>query len=333
MAINVRTYKGPEDIPVIVGIINAADAVDQKERGMSERELREALSSPSAEPHENVLIAEVDSAPVGCGFVRLREGDPAQGTDTNFYTDGVVLPDWRRRGIGSQLMEGLEARAISRMRQIKTENVYSAGWCEPDEGGRIALFEKFGLKRIRYFFEMIYDSPEYPDEPEYPAGITARTFERGEDEEVSYYARNESFRDHWSFAKPRKDDWLHWLSGEDFDPSLFLLAFDESQDVAGICWNAVYKEMNQRTGRDEGWIDLLGVLRPYRRKGLGRALLLESMRLLRDRGMKELALGVDADSPTGATRLYESVGFRVRKTQVAYRKVLRGKPDEPMEGS
>lgn len=331
MEINVRSYKGPEDIPVIIGIIKAADAVDAKERGMSERELREALSSPSAKPHENMLIAEVDSAPVGCGFVRLREGDPEQGTNTSFYTEGVVLPDWRRRGIGSRLMEALEARARSRMRKIKTENVYFGGWCEPDESGRIALFEKFGLKRIRYFFEMIYDSPEYPSEPEYPDGIAARSFERGKDEDVSYYARNESFRDHWNFTKPRKEDWLHWLESEDFDPSLFLLAFDESGEVAGMCWNGIYKEHNKRIGRDEGWVDCLGVLRPYRKRGLGRALLLESMRLLRDRGMKELALGVDADSPTGATRLYESVGFRVRKTEVAYRKALSGKEDEPID--
>ena len=103
-------------------------------------------------------------------------------------------------------------------------------------------------------------------------------------------------------------------------------------EIAGLCLCDVNKEHIARIGRQEGWVDILGVRRPYRCQGLGRALLLAGLHVLKRAGMesatplvlrpKDSGLGVDAESLTGATRLYESVGFVERKRFVLYRRPL-----------
>ena len=94
------------------------------------------------------------------------------------------------------------------------------------------------------------------------------------------------------------------------------------EEIAGLCLCDVNEEHIARIGRQEGWVDILGVRRPYRRRGLGRALLLAGLHVLKEAGMESTTLGVDAESLTGATRLYESVGFVERKRFVLYRPPL-----------
>ena len=52
--------------------------------------------------------------------------------------------------------------------------------------------------------------------------------------------------------------------------------------------------------------------------GLGRSLLLHGLHSLRSAGMETALLGVDSESPTGANKLYESVGFRIRSRDFDY---------------
>jgi ribosomal protein S18 acetylase RimI-like enzyme len=70
-------------------------------------------------------------------------------------------------------------------------------------------------------------------------------------------------------------------------------------------------------------VGVLGVRRPWRRRGLGLALLHASFREFRARGLPRALLGVDSENTTGATRLYERAGMRVERTSDSYEKVLR----------
>ena len=67
----------------------------------------------------------------------------------------------------------------------------------------------------------------------------------------------------------------------------------------------------------------MGVRRPYRKQGLGRALLLAGMQALQDEGMQWAMLAVDTENRTGALRLHEGVGFRQAKRAAAFRKAIR----------
>jgi mycothiol synthase len=64
---------------------------------------------------------------------------------------------------------------------------------------------------------------------------------------------------------------------------------------------------NMRAGT--GHIIDLGVRRHWRKRGIARALLQLSFEDFRRRGVNRVSLGVDSESITGATRLYESLGM------------------------
>jgi mycothiol synthase len=96
--------------------------------------------------------------------------------------------------------------------------------------------------------------------------------------------------------------------------------------VAGAVLNGIHRRSDG--GADEGWLDSVFTRRPWRRRGLARALIVRSLALLRDRGLQSAALGVDAQNPNQALSLYESCGFRMASSSTAYRTTLGPRSDE-----
>jgi ribosomal protein S18 acetylase RimI-like enzyme len=186
-------------------------------------------------------------------------------------------------------------------------------------GGRIRFFaderdhdfraslEAAGFTVIRSSFEMERSLEGELDPPVWPEGIAVRPFEE-RDARAVYAAHDEAFADHWGYTPMSFEAWAsqNLVQDEDGDFSLWRIAWDGS-DVAGVCIN------RPRHGDDDsmGWIGVLGVRRPWRRQGLGEALLRESFLEFRERGKRAAGLGVDAENTTGAVALYERVGLRV----------------------
>jgi ribosomal protein S18 acetylase RimI-like enzyme len=120
---------------------------------------------------------------------------------------------------------------------------------------------------------------------------------------------NASFRDHWGYVETDEDTALEgWrkmrLEDPKFDPSLYFLALDGDRMVgASLCWG--------RTTEDEemGYVQTLGVLGEWRKRGLGEALLRHSFQEFYRRGSRRAGLTVDAENLTHAVRLYEKVGM------------------------
>ncbi len=139
----------------------------------------------------------------------------------------------------------------------------------------------------------------------WPEGVAVRTFEDG-DERTFYRIHQETFEDIWEPVRETYEEWSHWLlDSPDFVPDLWFLAV-AGDEPAGF---AMCHPLSTR--KELGWIRILGVRRPWRRKGVGRALLRHAFHEFRARGMTHAGLGVDSTSPTGANLLYEQVGMRV----------------------
>ncbi len=141
-------------------------------------------------------------------------------------------------------------------------------------------------------------------------------FEPGEERAV-YDAYVEAFADHWGFVPESFADWRTWNLGASDDTSLWRLVEDDGE-IAALCVSRPSR------GEDEalGWVSILAVRRPWRRRGLARALLLESFGLFRSIGRRRVGLGVDAENTTGALALYEGVGMRVTSRSDTWERML-----------
>ncbi len=131
----------------------------------------------------------------------------------------------------------------------------------------------------------------------------------------------EAFRDHWGGFDASESRFVEWQGDPKFDPSLFVVAWD-GDEIAGGVLNEINVTENEAFGRQRGWLASVFVRRPWRRRGLARAVVARSLVVLRDRGMTSAGLGVDADNPTGALRLYEDAGFEVEDRSTAFRKPM-----------
>jgi ribosomal protein S18 acetylase RimI-like enzyme len=167
--------------------------------------------------------------------------------------------------------------------------------------------------------EMEPDAP--PPEPVWPTGIGVRPYRLGIDDRAVYQTIHDAFTDHWGVVEGETfEEWLHWIEeDEKFDPKVCHLAVTGDDEIVG----ALLARPEWEGDPTVAWIDELGVLRPWRRKGIARALLLRCFAEFHRRGRYKIGLGVDGDSLTGATRLYEQAGMRVFQRRDAYEKILR----------
>lgn len=242
---------------------------------------------------------------------------------TRLNTWGRVHPDHQGRGIALALLRWAEERARRAiLRAPQGTRVVLLNWLNSlDTAGQGVMIAR-GFQVVRHSYRMRIDMTEMPPAAVWPEGLTLRAFEPGQDDEIVAWVDREAFRDHWGFVeRPLEDDvkmLRHWMGEPQFDPTLWLLVMDGGR-VVGISLNHVQADDDP----DMGWVGSLGVLREYRRKGLGLALLHHSFGEFYRRGKKSVGLGVDAQTLTGALRLYERAGMRVCRKHNTYEKELR----------
>lgn len=237
-----------------------------------------------------------------------------------------VHPDHMNKGLATYLMGWYEKRAQELMPKAQDgARVVIQAHYKSGHEVTARLFKNHGYEPIREMYRMRIDMIEPPAQPTFPEGISVRTFRVPDDIRPMAIADTEAFRDHWGFVETPIEEFVEEIQSEIkedplFDPTLWFLAIDnQTGDIAGIA-------LNRREGWDRAevaYVQSLGVLRPYRRKGLGQALLEHSFRELFQRGQKSVTLGVDGDSLTGATRLYERVGMAIETQTTVYEKELR----------
>lgn len=236
---------------------------------------------------------------------------------------GRVHPEHENRGLGTTLMTWAEGRARQVLSRVPDDLrvVYQAGTLSNYEPAH-RLFKNLGMKLTRHFWTMVVDLNGSPPTPLWPDGLTVRGMLPGEERAVIQAARD-AFRDHWGHVEqPFEQEferWQHFMANDtEFDPALWFLALADGEIAAvSLC------RLKSHEDPKMGWVNTLGVRRPWRKRGLGLALLQHSFAELQQRGQERVGLGVDASSLTGATRLYEKAGMRVLRQFDNYEKELR----------
>ena len=213
---------------------------------------------------------------------------------------GVVAQGSKGRGIGTAIVERAEATAG----EHGLERMHT--WVLPEDEAAVALFRRRGYEEVRRFFEMAIDLDAPPSDPVLPAGLVLDGF-READAAAFHAATVEAFEDHWEWHPTPFDEW--WEQRRAGDHSLWFVARD-GDEIAAIVRNEARE--------NAGYVGIIGVRRAWRGLGLGKALMLRSFQAFWQRGLRRVTLHVDAESPTGATKLYESVGMHVESESATY---------------
>jgi mycothiol synthase len=213
-----------------------------------------------------------------------------------------------------------------RMQEIAAADPYEGPsvietWAAETEVDWNSLLVSEGYKPVRYGFEMVRPNLDEISDLPLPAGIEVRPA-LPEHYRRIWDAQAEAFQDHWG-ATEWRDEWFEmWQERPTFNPQLWQVAWD-GDEIAGMILNFIDQDENKEYHRKRGYTENISVRRPWRRRGLARALLARSLKVLKDQGMTEAALGVDAENISGALGLYESMGFRTVRRHTTYHKPLK----------
>jgi mycothiol synthase len=259
------------------------------------------------EPVDDDFVLRAWTSP---GFDRERDAriEPHAYADVRHLGDGRVWINLRGSPTAT-LVDWAEERASE-----EGARILSGSWVANERV--LAELRRRDFHLIRHSYRMTIELHAAIAAPVWPEGIRVRTFDDG-DERAFYDAQQETFADTWEPIDEPYDEWAHWLlEAPSFDPGLWFLAQDAGE-TAGFAICKVHPGVPEL-----GWVQTLGVRRPWRGRGLGRALLLYAFAEFKHRGLRRAGLGVDAENPTGATALYESVGMRAVGRFELYEKVV-----------
>jgi len=279
-----------DDADAITRLFNRGSGELFGEADESEDEVRRFMTSGELDPQADIRLAERDGELVG--YV-----DIYPHPHPSYWVDPRVAPS-----LGGPLREELLDWSLMRVREKGGDHVLGGIWAKDEPMRR--TFLAAGFERTRGSYRMRIEFDGELEEPRPPEGVRIRPM-TPDDAHVAYATHEETFADMWGWAPTSFEEWQHWFLGEGHDWSLFFLA-EADGEAAGV---ALCRP--RPTEPDIGAIRVVGVRRAWRRKGVGRALMLHTFREFRRRGMRGATLGVDAESLTGAQRLYASVGMYV----------------------
>jgi len=306
------------DYEAIAEVMAAANLHDGIPWLPTARNLREGIeSSVGVEPATDMVITEIDGRAVAESGVErvMRDGVAV------YEVWGTMRPEVRRHGLGRALLRENLRRAKERAAGEPVGQAAEVrGNVQENEVGHRALLESEDFEPIRWYFGM--RRPSLADIPDasLPDGLELRPVTADLHRAV-FDAEREAFRDHWSSREQTDGDFTFTFGRKELDTDLWVVAWD-GDEIAGVVQTWIYPEENVTLGVARGWLEHISVRRPWRRRGLGRAITAEALRRLARAGMTEAMLGVDAENPTGALGLYKRLGFEVDHRSVAYRRPL-----------
>ncbi|MBC8508176.1 MAG: GNAT family N-acetyltransferase [Anaerolineales bacterium] len=315
-----RYFRGESDYPVIMNVFNACKVVDDFDYTMTLDGVAHHFETiTNCDPFTDMIFVEIDDEPIAYGRVgwyKESEGNYI------YYSLGWIIPEWRRKGIGTAILKHNERR------------IYEIAADHPSEAPKLfqnehnekqvavaALLKINGYEGIRWGYELVRPIDAHLPEAPMPEGLQVRPVTE-DHYRLIWDAQSEAFIDHWGHTETTEEDYQRWLSDPvTFGPEIWKVAWDGDQ-VAGMVLNFVSEKENEEYQRKRGYTEFISVRRPWRRLGLARSLLVQSIEMFREMGMEDTLLGVDTQNPNHALNLYEGVGYKITRKSTTYRKPL-----------
>lgn len=287
------------DIEAVHEIITRQNTADYGDALLTLETLQKAWQGLNLESDTCVAFADGKLA----GYAELIDND----------SPSIYLAERNNVDLAFQFLTILESKAVNR----KKASVNLFARISAKNKTLLELFAANGYSSKLSFLIMELVLHDAPASPQWTNGITVRPFAKGQDEQATYQTDEEASKDKGYHDPLSYEGWVKrmGMEKETFDPSLWFLAC-EGNEIAGVALNVFVKESNT------GWVDHLSVRQAWRKRGIGKALLLHSFAEFYRRGIQHIKLSVDSKSLTNAPRLYESVGMKTVQQYHIYRKVI-----------
>lgn len=314
-----RGFRGESDFPKILAVIEGSKVVDKIERTDTLEDLVNNYAHlTNCDPYKDMLIAEVNGEVIAYSRVTWWTEDSGDWIYLHF---GFLLPEWRRKGIGRAMLRYNQGHLFEIA--AKHENGvprYFESFASDTEEASEALLLSEDFEVVRHGFEMVRPFSEPIANKPLPEGLEVRPV-LPEHYRTIWDANQEAFQDHWGYSPAKEEDYQRWLNESIFQPNIWQVAWDSDQ-VVGMVLNFVVEAENTEYNRKRGYTEFICVRRPWRKQGVATALITRSMKMFKEMGMTEAALGVDTQNLSGALRLYENLGFQPVKRHSTYRKPM-----------
>jgi mycothiol synthase len=314
-----RRFRGEIDYQDMATLVNACKIADGVERSINVNDVaRNYRHLENCDIQTDMLIAEVNGQMIAYG--RIWWDDLLEGIRL-YHPFGFLHPDWRHKGIGSAMWDAGENR-VGMIAAGHPKEMPKFLQVEPLESEKdlVALLESRGYQPARYETHMVRDLSEpFPEAP-MPPGLEVRPVKPEQYRHI-FEASNEAFRDHWGSRDESEEEYKSQLESPEFHPELWKAAWEGDQ-MASVIHNFVDEKENAEYQRKRGYTEGICTRHPWRKLGLARSLLVQSMQMFKEMGMTETALSADSQNLSGAVRLYDSLGYCKVKLQINYRKPM-----------
>ncbi len=319
-----RPYVGRADHPAMVRVLRAHREAtgDDEMPTLAAFEVSYA-NLDGCDPATDIALVEDRSIDDGDGvvaYVRALREDVDGGTrDLIVFTP--TLPAHLDESLVGALIDGVEAH----MRPWAQGPTRFRGWA-PREAPEVAptgiasWYERRGYVATEWGAQLV--RPHLDDIPRRPLpdGVEVRPVTPDQVRQI-LEADFEAFRGEWDFHEPTEADIALRLDDPWRDESLWKVAW-AGDTVVGQVRSYINADENAARGYRRGYTENISTHRDWRHRGIAGALLVQSLEVIRERGMTEAALGVDTNNPGGAFHLYTSLGFEPRSMQAVYTKPL-----------
>lgn len=312
-----------DDAPILYELARSIEVHDADQERTTEEELRRDLTRPWIDLRRDSLVG-IDPSGNACAY-GLLISRPGAVSEVRASLFGGVAPGYRNRGIGTILLERQLARGRERVAEIRAAEPGADGlpaglrcYCMEAHRDKARLYRNAGMAPVRYSAAMRRRLRAAPDPEPLPGGVSLAPWDLARSEPVRL-AHNSAFADHWGSQPHTEESWRSGvIDGESFRPELSVVALGPDGETIGYALNSEYEQDWEEQGYSEGYTDLLGVIGPWRGRGIATALLAESARLFHRRGHPYAGLDVDTANSSGAGRLYESLGYEATHRSVCY---------------